>query len=219
MSTRRTRRTPRCASAQPGSIPPFADDDAEWSDLVVEGLDLSGIVAATLTITGCVLRDVSLTGASIGELRIANSVFERCELSGFSADRLEVAQSEFRGCRMDGAVVGGGRWLDVGVLECSAREASMRMTTWQRAEFVDSVMPRVDFTEADLGAASFEGCDLGGAQFWGATMLGVTLRGSALGGVRGGLAFRGARIDALQITDIGRTLFEGLDIVVLDDAT
>lgn len=70
MSTRRTRRAPRCASAQRGSIPPLADDDAEWSDLVVEGLDLSGIVAATLTITGCVLRDVSLTGASIGELRI-----------------------------------------------------------------------------------------------------------------------------------------------------
>lgn len=81
----------------------------------------------------------------------------------------------------------------------------------------NTIFERCDFTNATFEHACFERCDLTEAQFWHASLGGASFPGSRLDAVRGGLAFRGARIDLTQVTDVALKVFEGLEIVVVEE--
>ena len=207
---------PRAAPALETHAPPVLDHATEWRDAWVTSDETIGS-CTELRISGCVVRDVRFTGADLGALHVDNTIFERCDFTGVVAESIDLVRSELRDCRMDACSVTGGRWHEVAIQRCTMRDASLRSTTWQHAEFIEVVLARADFTNAAFEQTSFERCDLSEALFWSAALAGVSFPGCRLDAVRGGLAFRGTRIDAAQIFDVARTLFEGLDIAVLDD--
>jgi uncharacterized protein YjbI with pentapeptide repeats len=213
VAPRRSRRAPRVAPSAARILSGALDAGDEWRDLTITG-DAAGVVAGSLTIVGCVLRGVVLTGAGLDRLSLTNCVLEDCELTGVAADRIDVLQCELLRCRMDAFDGGRGRWRDVALRDCTLRDASLRMTTWQHAALTDTRLSNADFTGATFDDVAFTGCDLRGATFWDASLGGVELYGSDLDRLRGGLALRGVRIDAVQLVDVARAVFEALDIEV-----
>lgn len=191
------------------------DDGTEWRDSLVTSDETIASVTE-LWISGCVVRGVSFTGADLGAFHADNTVFERCDFTGVVADSIDIVQSELRDCRMDAFSANDGRWHDVAIERCTLRDASLRNTTWQHAELVEVVFARADFTNATFEQASFERCDLTEALFWHASLGGVSFPACRLDAVRGGLAFRGTRLELAQVNDVAMTVFEGLEIVVDD---
>jgi uncharacterized protein YjbI with pentapeptide repeats len=212
----RARRPPRTAAVRETHARGVLDNATEWRDAWVSS-DETIASCSELWISGCVVRDVRFTGADLGAFHVDNTIFERCDFSGVVADSIDVVQSELRDCRMDAFSANGGRWHDVAIERCTLRDVSLRGTTWQHAELAEVMFTRADFTNATFEHARFERCDLTEAQFWHASLGGVSFPGSRLDAVRGGLAFRGTRIELNQVTDVALTVFEGLEIVVVEE--
>jgi uncharacterized protein YjbI with pentapeptide repeats len=213
MPPRRARRGPRSTAAHETHARGVLDVGTEWRDSWVTSDDTIES-CVELWISGCVVCDVRFTGAELGAFRADNTVFERCDFTGVVADAIDVVQCELRDCRMDAFSANEGRWHDVAIERCTLRDAYLRNTTWQNVELVEATLTRADFTNAAFEQASFERCDLTEAPFWHASLGGVAFPGCRLDAVRGGLAFRGTRLELAQVTDVALTVFEGLDIVI-----
>jgi uncharacterized protein YjbI with pentapeptide repeats len=209
------RRPPRNPADPVSGHPPLVDQ-ADWSDLIIEG-DYSLGEAEEVEWTSCRFDHAALTGLLLPKARIIDCVFIDCELSGALFEDATLTRVEFRTCRMSGLQAPGVRGQDVGFFDCRLDGANLRMSTWERAEW-----ERCDLHDGDLYAASAPdarliACDLRCAEISKANLAGTRLSASNIEGIRGGESLRGVVLSSDQLIPAALAVFSALGIVVDDD--
>lgn len=146
---------------------------------------------------------VSLDGVDLAETRrspltVVDSVFRRCDLSAAVWQGVSLRQVELLDCRALGLRLSVDLGQDVYLENCRLDSATLRiarvrgLVVFSGCTFVDAVVG------GDLSSVVFTDCDFDRAEFAATAAVGCDLRGSRLGGARGLLTLRGARITTDQ---------------------
>lgn len=155
---------------------------------------------------GVVLDGVDLAGSRRRPLTVVDSVLRRCELTAAVWQQVTLRQAELLDCRglglrlsldlaQDGYVEG--CRLDQSVLHV---ERTRRVLAFAGCSFAEAVL------SGDLSGVVFVDCAFAGAEFAAARAEGCDLRGSRLGGARGLLTLRGARVTEDQTVAVASRL-------------
>jgi uncharacterized protein YjbI with pentapeptide repeats len=165
---------------------------------------------------------VELDGVDLAETRrspltLVDSVLRRCDLSAAVWQSVTMRQVELLGCRALGLRLSVDLGQDVYVEEGRFDSATLRISRVRGLVVFDSCT----FTDAmiggDLSAAVFTGCTFQGAEFAATAAQGCDLRESRLGGARGLVTLRGARVTADQTVTIAPRLATELGLTVEPD--
>ena len=163
-----------------------ADGSGDLLGSVVTGADLSGSRFSPLTLVDSSLRKADLSNAVWQQVVARRVELLGCRATGLRlsvdlADDLYVEDS-----RLDYATIWIERVKGVAVFSgCTFRNATI---------------------SGDLSRVVFAGCDFDGAEFVASSAAGCDLRTSALGGARGLLTLRGARVTPDQTISIALRL-------------
>jgi uncharacterized protein YjbI with pentapeptide repeats len=143
---------------------------------------------------GVALDGVDLAETRRSPLTLVDSVLRRCDLSAAVWQAVTMRQVEFLDCRALGLRLSVDLGQDVYLRDCRLDAATLRisrvrgMVVFDDCTFTDAVIG------GDLSAVVFTGCTFDGAEFAATAADGCDLRGSRLGGARGLLTLRGARV-------------------------
>jgi uncharacterized protein YjbI with pentapeptide repeats len=164
------------------------------SGLALDGVDLSGSRRERLTLLDCVLR--------------------RCELTAAIWQQVTVRQTELVDCRALGLRLSVDLAQDLHVADCRFDHAVLHL---ERVRGL-VVFSGCSFAEAelsgDLSRVVAVDCDFDGCEFAASKAEGLDLRGSRLGGARGLLTLRGARVTSDQTLAVADRLAAEAGLVV-----
>jgi uncharacterized protein YjbI with pentapeptide repeats len=154
---------------------------------------------------------VELDGVDLAETRrspltLVDSVLRRCDLSAAVWQSVTMRQVELLDCRALGLRLSVDLGQDVYVEGGRFDAATLRISRVRGLVVFDGCT----FTDAvvggDLSSVVFTGCAFDGAEFAATGADGCDLRGSRLGGSRGLLTLRGARVTADQTVSVAPRL-------------
>lgn len=165
------------------------------SDVVGEG-SLRRCVAAGMNMSGARLSPVDFADVEFAQVDLSNATvevgtarrvtWERCRAVGLQLTLNQAEDFYLDDCRLDYATIEVRRVKGLLVLQgCSLREAVI---------------------SGDLSNVLLLDCDLTGAEFAARRAEGCDLRGSELGGARGFVSLRGAKISAEQAVSVAKVL-------------
>ena len=123
---------------------------------------------------------------------------------------------EFRSCRLSGLQAPTGTFSDVGFVDSKLDGGNCRMTTWTRAELIDSDLSDSDFSSAALPGSHVLRCNLTAAQFSKSDLTGSRIVGSKVDGLRGAESLRGVTIGSDEVIPVALAIFGALGIAVDD---
>lgn len=153
---------------------------------VAAGVDMSGSRLSPVDFTDVEFTEVDLSNATVDVGTARRVAWERCRAVGL---RLTLGRAEdfyASDCRLDYATIEIQRVKGLVVLQgCSLREAVIS------GDLSNVLLLDCDLTAAEFAARRAEGCDL---------------RGSELGGARGFVSLRGAKISAEQAVSVAEVL-------------
>jgi len=141
--------------------------DVTFSDLAIEGADLSD-----KEFERCTFRNCKLPESRWGKSRLEDCVFEGCELSRMVPDKLALRAVTFRDTRLWGV-----DWSQVANFpnfefdKCDLRYSSFVKLPLKRAHFVDCRLDEVSFIDVDLTEADFSGAKLLGSNIEGCILV------------------------------------------------
>jgi uncharacterized protein YjbI with pentapeptide repeats len=146
---------------------------------------------------------VTLDGVDLAETRrtpltLVDSVLRRCDLSAAVWQSVTMRQVELLECRALGLRLSVDLGQDVYVEGGRFDSATLRIIRVRGLVVFDGCTFTDAMVGGDLSAVVFTGCTFDGAEFAATAANGCDLRGSRLGGARGLLTLRGARITADQ---------------------
>lgn len=203
---------------------------ADINEALLDGADLSGIVASELTVLRSDFRGVKLAGATIErsnllEIDVSGVDFRKCSLPGTVFLDVIADGANFDDAKVESLRVVG---VDRG---CSLVGATFRRANLRTAFFRGARLQKSDFSDALLDAADFSKCDLTGATFEGARMREARLMKANLTDANldstdlfqallGGAIVRGAhferaslfRADAMGAVGDDKTSFRGANV-------
>jgi uncharacterized protein YjbI with pentapeptide repeats len=155
---------------------------------------------------GVALDGVDLAETRRSPLTLVDSVLRRCDLSAAVWQGVTMRQVELLDCRALGLRLSVDLAQDVYVESGRLDASTLRISRVRGLVVFDGCT----FTDAvvggDLSAVVFTGCSFDGAEFAATDADGCDLRGSRLGGARGLLTLRGARITADQAVAVAPRL-------------
>lgn len=191
-------------------------DFEEWRGLVVEKLDLTGIVAEDASVFGSRLRALrtvaaDLTGLTMTDVEVVDSDWSAAQVGHSSWLRVH-----WRECRLGEMVASDSKLRHVRFEGCRLDEANLRFSKLEAVEFVDCSMAGTDLTGAQGEGIVLAGCDLRGAVMHKARLAGARLERCRLEGLKGATALKGAQIDAEAVVPMGLALMAELSIQISD---
>jgi uncharacterized protein YjbI with pentapeptide repeats len=210
-------RTPPRVGLEPHNLIDQLGEDVEVSGVQVSG-DFSRYELIEPVFVDCRLERVQLTGAKLRFARFVDCVISESDLSGAILEECSLTRVELRACRGSGMQAASGRFIDVGIIGCRMNGASFRVSSWERAELVDSDLTESDFYAAKMPASRITGCDFTRADLSRAHMAGSRLMGSNLGDTRVDDSLRNVTISTDEIVPAALALFKALRITVEDGA-
>lgn len=203
---------------------------ADINEALLDGADLSGIVASELTVLRSDFRGVILAGATIErsnllELDVSGVDFRKSKLAGtvfldVIADGANFDDAQLESLRVVG-VDRGSSLLNATFRRCNLRSAFFRGARLQKADFSDSLLDAADFSKCDLTGATFEGARMREARLMKANLTNANLDCTDLyQALLGGAIVRGAhferaslfRADAMGAVGDDKTSFRGANV-------
>jgi uncharacterized protein YjbI with pentapeptide repeats len=104
---------------------PWLRDEAFYSEVLIEGTDLTDQVARDCSLDQVQFRGVSLVATRLtGRTLLTDVVFERCDLAGAIWNDVSLSQVRFVDCRLSGFSVNFSRIVDLDVSGCRGECAS-----------------------------------------------------------------------------------------------
>ncbi|HTJ80879.1 MAG TPA: pentapeptide repeat-containing protein, partial [Polyangiaceae bacterium] len=175
-------------------------DKAQTLEIIANGVDFTHAKAESLVFFKAKLRDTKFRGA-----RINLCIFHECELARIDATGANFSQSVLLMSNADDAVFSGAQVENFRVV----------MSSMERADFTDAIMPGSNLRGAKLAGASFAGVnlrrsDISGADLTGAKMERVILvECLLLDAILAGASLRGAN---LMLAIMHRANLRGADV-------
>ena len=163
---------------------------------------------------GVALDGVDLAETRRSPLTLVDSVLRRCDLSAAVWQGVTMRQVELLGCRALGLRLSVDLAQDVYVEGGRFDSATLRISRVRGLVVFDSCTFSEAMIGGDLSAVVFTGCTFEGAEFAATAAEGCDLRESRLGGARGLVTLRGARVTADQTVTIAPRLASELGLVV-----
>jgi len=159
-------------------------DEAVLESVLVEGLELTGRVAADVQISGATIINGTATGAGFEGLRLTDVRFADADWSNTNLfrtgwTRVSATGSKFVGSRLNEASL-----RDISFEDCIGDLLQAQMTTFERVRFVRCRLQGAMFNQSDLSHTVFDGCDLREADFTQTVLSGADVRKSELEGIR-----------------------------------
>jgi uncharacterized protein YjbI with pentapeptide repeats len=106
---------------------------------------------------------------------------------------------------------------DVAFTDCKLDAANLRMSSWERCEFVRCELPDADFSGAGLRASRLLASNLARVDFGKVRLDDVAFHGSNLDEIRGADALQRAVVGSDQVVPLAFAVFAALRITVDDD--
>lgn len=203
---------------------------ADINEALLDGADLSGIVASELTVLRSDFRGVILAGATIErsnllELDVSGVDFRKSKLAGtvfldVIADGANFDDAQLESLRVVG-VDRGSSLMNATFRRCNLRSAFFRGARLQKADFSDSLLDAADFSKCDLTGATFEGARMREARLMKANLTNANLDCTDLfQALLGGAIVRGTRFeraslfraDAMGAVGDDKTSFRGANV-------
>ena len=170
-------------------------DDAAWATVLVQGADLGGLVASSVSLEQSRFRRVCLAGSRLPGWKCWNVEFEDsnlanvealeaslvrvgflgCKLSGLRITEAICQDLEFRDCRMDYSVFNGVKFKNVRFVGCDMREAEFHDTQFEAVEWIDCPLMSASFHQSRFVHSQFRRCPMDGIRGL------ANLRGAAMG--------------------------------------
>lgn len=116
--------------------------DCQFTDMVIQGVDLSNAQWLSLKINRAIFRDCKLTGFAIHDSRLANILFEGCV-----GELIQITASELKSCEFR---------------NCQLPKADLRTCDLQGVRFRDCDLTGVLLYDAKLDNTDFRGSQLSG---------------------------------------------------------
>ena len=154
---------------------------------------------------------IGLDGADLAETRrspltLVDSVLRRCDLSAAVWQGVTMRQVELLDCRALGLRLSVDLGQDVYVEAGRFDSATLRISRVRGLVVFDGCTFTDAMVGGDLSSVVFTGCTFENAEFAATSADGCDLRGSALGGARGLLTLRGARVTGDQTVTVAARL-------------
>ena len=192
--------------------PTTAEVDGEsWDGRTITGthdgvlfreVDMSEVVTAGATFTGCVFRDVRLNASRHTASAFLQCAFVQTSFFGARFEGAKMVGSWFDRCTFSSFTVEGGDWSFVGLAGADLG----------RASFVGARLREADLTGVKAVGATLRDCDLTGAWLHHADLTRADLRGSDLATLDPSIvSLAGAQVRWQQAVQIATAL--GLDVV------
>jgi len=224
MASRKTgpRIAPPRLRAQLDSVsltPEEIDDEERLTDLALDDVNLSDLVAEHVEVSGCRLTRCNLGGSELEKAILVDLVLDHCDLanarwSDASATRFAVTSSRLTG------FAGPGMSFQHATFQDSVLDfGSFRFAKFVKAEFTDCRLQNADFVSADLTGTVFRRCDLTAVEFSqvkasGAVFVDCTWEGTrGIGSLGGATIANSSPIDTLAVT---LAMASALDITLGD---
>jgi uncharacterized protein YjbI with pentapeptide repeats len=147
---------------------------------------------------GVSLDGVDLVESRRSPLTLVDSVLRRCDLAAAVWQQVTMRQVELLDCRAVGLRLSVDLAQDVYLEGCRLDSATLRISRVRGLVVFDGCTFAEAVIGGDLSAVVFTGCGFDGAEFAAIAAAGCDLRGSRLGGARGLLTLRGARVTTDQ---------------------
>ncbi|HET6292445.1 MAG TPA: pentapeptide repeat-containing protein [Kribbella sp.] len=201
--------------------PEEIDDEERLTDLALDDVDLSDLMAEHVEISGCRLTRCNLGGSELEKAILVDVVLDHCDLanarwSDAAATRLAVSSSRLTG------FAGPGMSFQHATFQDSVLDfGSFRFTKFVKAEFTECRLQNADFVSADLTGTIFRRCDLTAVEFSqvkasGAIFVDCTWEGTrGIGSLGGATIANSSPIDTLAVT---LAMASALDITLGDPA-
>ena len=180
------------------------------------GTDPADTLAEEMAV-GVELDGVDLAETRRSPLTLVDSVLRRCDLSAAVWQSVTMRQVELLGCRALGLRLSVDLGQDVYVEGGRFDAATVRISRVRGLVVFDSCTFSEAMIGGDLSAVVFTGCTFEGAEFAATAAQGCDLRESRLGGARGLVTLRGARVTADQTVTIAPRLAAELGLTVEAD--
>lgn len=155
---------------------------------------------------GLSLDGVDLAGSRRTPLTLVDTVLRRCDLSAAVWQSVTLRQVELLDCRARGLRLSVELAQDVYLSGCRLDQATIRIERVRGLVVFDGCVFSEAVIGGDLSSAVFADCTFDDAEFAATAAAGCDLRSSRLGGARGLLTLRGARITVDQATAIAPRL-------------
>jgi uncharacterized protein YjbI with pentapeptide repeats len=166
------------------------------------------------SVVGSVLDGVNLAGATLGPLDVSDVVVDGADLSNSTWTEVTARRVEFRACRATGWQAEFARLEDVAFLSCRLDFATLESArTAGRVYFEDCTFRDASLL-GRLDGFTFARCRLDGLTFEAVSADDCDLQDAQLGGARGLVTLRGARISRDQVADVAVDVLDELGILV-----
>jgi uncharacterized protein YjbI with pentapeptide repeats len=188
----------------------------EFSDVTLEGLDLTDADLISSTWDGVTIANASLAGCSLEHAGMLDTELIRCDLANVGMHGSSITRVALRGGRALGFGFTDARMQDATLDEVQLDLASFRFTTLVSVVFRDCSMREVDLSSAKLTSVVFERCDMTGVDFSRAKFTKCQMRGCTLEGAKGMTTFAGIAMPWPDIVELAPVMAAALNLTVLD---
>jgi uncharacterized protein YjbI with pentapeptide repeats len=181
----------------------FLESDRQYSRLIGNQRDLSGVIASCVELSEVRLTKIALQGTNFTPISLTDVALDDSDLANAvwpksSWQRVVVKQSRLLGIQCNEANIS-----DVLFTDCNLQLSQFRFAEFERVRFERCDLTGGDFHGADLRHAVFDDCELKDVDFHEGNLSGADIRTSRSEGVRiGPDKLRGLVVSPMQAVQL-----------------
>jgi uncharacterized protein YjbI with pentapeptide repeats len=165
---------------------------------------------------GCRLAQVDLTGSVLSRVLLQDAMVAGGSWANVHVVEMRMRRVDWRGVRLTGATLSGAVLEDVSFSDCRIDLASFRSAKMARVRFERCRLDEADFSGAKLGSVMFVGCVLVKALWTDATLSRCEMRGTDISGAGNPERLRGVRMPWPDVLAAAAVLAEAVGVEIID---